>query len=34
VLIEELSAAMLADEQGQDDVCMLCLSFGVAPDHG
>ena len=34
VLIEELTAAMLADEQGQDDVCLLCLSFGVAPDHG
>ena len=33
-LIEELTAAMLADEQGQDDVCLLCLSFGVAPDPG
>jgi serine/threonine-protein kinase RsbW len=27
-LIEELTAAMLADEKGHDDVCLLCLSFG------
>ncbi len=28
-LIDELTEAMLADEQGQDDVCVLCLSFGA-----
>jgi serine/threonine-protein kinase RsbW len=28
-LIDELTEAMLADEQGQDDVCLLCLSYGA-----
>ncbi len=33
-LIEELTEAMLVDEQGQDDVCLLCLSFGPVPAIG
>jgi serine/threonine-protein kinase RsbW len=33
-LVDELTEAMLADEQGQDDVCLLCLSFGALPRAG
>jgi serine/threonine-protein kinase RsbW len=30
-LIDGLTEAMLADEEGHDDVCLLCLSFGAPP---
>jgi serine/threonine-protein kinase RsbW len=33
-LIDELTEAMLVDEQGQDDVCLLCLSFGALARAG
>jgi serine/threonine-protein kinase RsbW len=30
-LIDGLTEALLADEEGHDDVCLLCLSFGAVP---
>jgi serine/threonine-protein kinase RsbW len=31
-LVNELTHAMLVDERGRDDVCLLCLEFGPDPD--